>query len=56
VAASRFTFEEVHIPITLSFGVAERAPGSSEGAEDFFERADQLLYAAKSAGRNCVRC
>jgi diguanylate cyclase (GGDEF)-like protein len=56
VANSKFTFEDVHIPITLSFGVAERPPGSSEGAEDFFERTDQLLYAAKSAGRNCVRC
>lgn len=56
VLDSKFTFEAVHIPITISLGVAERGPGSEEGAEQFFERADQLLYAAKSAGRNCVRC
>lgn len=41
------------IRVTASFGVATLVPG-----EDFralFERADQALYAAKKAGRNCVR-
>jgi PleD family two-component response regulator len=39
----------------LSLGAAERAAGSQEPAERLFERADALLYAAKAAGRNCVR-
>ena len=56
VERARFSFEDVHIPITVSLGVAERAAGSLEAAEDFFERADQRLYAAKAEGRNCVRC
>jgi two-component system, cell cycle response regulator len=53
---AHFSFEDVHIPITVSLGVAERAAGSVETAEDFFERADQRLYTAKAEGRNCVRC
>jgi diguanylate cyclase len=56
VQSSEFKFEGVHIPLTLSFGVSEREPASTESAEVLFERADQLLYAAKAAGRNCVRC
>lgn len=55
VQQARFVFEKTHIPISVSLGVAERAPGSGEAAEALFERADQRLYAAKSAGRNCVR-
>jgi len=39
--------------VTLSCGVA-MAEGKSTSA-DLFERADKLLYAAKEAGRNCVR-
>lgn len=40
-------------PITTSLGVAQFQPG--EPMEALLERADQYLYAAKSAGRNCVR-
>ena len=38
--------------ITISLGVAELEAAETE--IDFFQRADQLLYAAKSCGRNCV--
>jgi diguanylate cyclase (GGDEF)-like protein len=38
---------------TASFGVAERASGEGFGA--LLGRADQALYAAKNAGRDCVR-
>jgi diguanylate cyclase (GGDEF)-like protein len=38
---------------TASFGVAERSPG--EDVSDFMNRADEALYLAKRAGRNCVR-
>jgi diguanylate cyclase (GGDEF)-like protein/hemerythrin-like metal-binding protein len=45
----------VHFPgigqVTMSLGVAQYAPGESLSA--WIERADQALYAAKFAGRNC---
>ena len=39
--------------ITLSAGLAEYRSG--ESVADFIERADQALYEAKKAGRNCVK-
>lgn|GEM_PF-4025557 len=41
------------LAITVSVGVAERRPG--ERAEQWLARADAAMYAAKAAGRNCVR-
>ena len=38
--------------VTASFGVAQLRP--SEGAVDFFKRADEALYRAKAEGRNRV--
>ncbi len=55
VQAAHVEFDGKTIPVTVSLGVAERAAGSSELAEALYERADAQLYAAKSAGRNCVR-
>lgn len=40
------------IPVTMSFGVAEWQP--PETLDDLVARADQALYDAKHAGRNCV--
>lgn len=40
-------------PLTISIGVAQLAPGDS--ARDWFRRADEALYRAKSSGRNCVQ-
>jgi diguanylate cyclase (GGDEF)-like protein len=54
VEASAFMAEGVRIPVTVSLGVAERAP-SDQSPEALYERADGQLYAAKAAGRNCVR-
>jgi diguanylate cyclase (GGDEF)-like protein len=42
------------IPITASIGVATLERGV-ENLDALIDRADQALYAAKSAGRNCVR-
>lgn len=41
-------------PITMSFGVSASEPSRFD-YEETFEAADQALYAAKIAGRNCVR-
>jgi diguanylate cyclase (GGDEF)-like protein len=42
------------LPVTMSFGVSASQPSSFDYAH-VFEAADQALYAAKAAGRNCVR-
>jgi two-component system cell cycle response regulator len=39
--------------VTVSIGVAE-AHAARESVEDVIRRADQALYGAKEAGRNCV--
>jgi GGDEF domain-containing protein len=41
------------IRTTISAGLALRAPG--ESFANLYRRADQALYAAKKAGRNCLR-
>jgi len=49
------TLSEAHgIPISASFGVAA-VPETSAGRDDVIPMADSALYAAKMAGRNCVR-
>lgn len=55
IEAAKFVFDGVEIPVTVSLGCAEAPPGSTESAPSLYERADARLYAAKSAGRNCVR-
>ena len=40
--------------VTVSIGVAERL-ASQRTPEEVIKRADQALYSAKGAGRNCVR-
>jgi PleD family two-component response regulator len=42
-----------HIPFSASIGIAIHHPGDS--VDDIFRRADEALYLAKSAGRNCIR-
>ena len=50
IAAS--PFDRVGL-VTISIGVT--AYQSHESLEAWFVRADELLYQAKSAGRNCVK-
>lgn len=40
---------------SVSIGISTRAHGQKEHISDLFERADEALYRAKQAGRNCVR-
>ncbi len=47
-----FVYNGEEIIITFSAGVALRAPG--ESAEEAIARADQAMYRAKRAGKNCV--
>jgi two-component system, cell cycle response regulator len=54
VETNTFTFEGTHIPVTLSLGIAEWHP-TDQTPHQLYERADGQLYAAKGAGRNCVR-
>jgi diguanylate cyclase (GGDEF)-like protein len=44
--------EQKTLPVTASIGLAQRLPG--EDGPSLLRRADQSLYASKSAGRNCV--
>jgi len=53
VSREPYAFEEKRLPVTVSAGVAQLA--GAEEAEGLFDRADAQLYAAKGAGRNCVR-
>ena len=41
-------------PVTVSVG-ASVCHGGDDTAQALFERADSALYAAKAAGRNCLR-
>jgi len=45
---------DVNRPVTASIGVAV-LPHDARDAEGVLRAADQALYAAKDAGRNCVR-
>jgi diguanylate cyclase (GGDEF)-like protein len=54
VERTPFTFENRTLPITISVGVATWAPDVTNPA-DLIRRADERLYEAKAAGRNCVK-
>jgi len=43
------------IAVTASCGVASVVPFETEGWQTLVQHADRALYAAKAAGRNCVR-
>ena len=48
------SYREAHLRVTASIGCAEYSH-DDENEVRLFERADQLMYAAKQAGRNTIR-
>ncbi len=53
VQANETHFRNADLNVTVSIGLAHAQPCDS--AKDLFIRADEQLYAAKNAGRNCIR-
>ena len=45
--------QRVHV--TLSAGIAHVSPSATESLRELYSAADQALYEAKHAGRDCVR-
>lgn len=54
VEANHIDYETFHGRVTVSLGVAERT-GSTQDVDALLKAADMANYAAKAAGRNCVR-
>lgn len=54
VAQHPFHFDKESLPVTISIGVAGTL-GEIIDPIELIHRADEQLYAAKNAGRNCVR-
>ncbi|RMH50657.1 MAG: diguanylate cyclase [Zetaproteobacteria bacterium] len=50
----RLTFDRFPEPVTISIGIAPVDP--DQPLKQATQQADQALYRAKEAGRNCVRC
>jgi diguanylate cyclase (GGDEF)-like protein len=53
IESSELVYGDHRIAVTASLGVACFSKG--DNSESLFEKADTALYAAKSAGRNCVK-
>lgn len=51
IAETGFQNGEINLPVTISCGLSSFEPGDSP--QSVFRRADQALYRAKQAGRNC---
>lgn len=51
---SEKVMEETHPPVTISCGISYWKKNHSEEAKDLFKRADEALYMAKRAGKNCI--
>jgi diguanylate cyclase (GGDEF)-like protein len=53
IASDEMRGRDVHVNVTLSLGIAQAR--NSDDVDALIDRADAALYAAKLAGRNCVR-
>jgi GGDEF domain-containing protein len=43
------------VPLSISLGAVSAVPDAHAGVFSFVTRADEALYAAKKAGRNCAK-
>ncbi len=50
----RASFPGIESRVTASLGIATSRPGKKQRLEELIELADQAMYRAKEAGRNCV--
>jgi diguanylate cyclase (GGDEF)-like protein len=55
VADQPFQYESATFPVTVSLGVAVTTSSEPLTCDELIRRADEKLYEAKRAGRNCVR-
>jgi len=53
LAETAFSWRDESIDVSASFGVATLSPDQTKTPEEMLEQADQRLYEAKDAGRNC---
>lgn len=56
VEKTEFLMGGRRLPVTVSIGVATHIPTAPDRQHDLFQKADEALYEAKGAGRNCVFC
>jgi len=54
ISSMRVKGQNKTLQVTVSIGVSQSDPGDADGFETL-KRADSALYAAKNAGRDCVR-
>lgn len=50
----QFIYRGRRVPVSVSLGVVARVADGSRPLSEFIREADQALYAAKGAGRNCA--
>jgi diguanylate cyclase (GGDEF)-like protein len=53
--ALSFPFHGQSVSVTATFGVAGSETGDAKEFQILVRKADEMLYEAKRAGRNCVR-
>lgn len=53
---TEFSIDETSTNVTLSLGIAVCPREDLKNADDLLRAADEALYQAKQAGRNCYRC
>ena len=55
ISETQIRYEKQVFRVTMSFGIATLYPDDQISKDRLLNRADQALYQAKSAGRNCCR-